>query len=119
MFRRGENETPNELGFSLLKSFQRQGYGTEAIGELVRHLREDQKFDELFAATQDTNIGCQKTLLKVGLVRAGYVEMEGVDGPNAVKLFAYTLPGMKPLEGQRLVSVGSTLNFDEEDDVVV
>lgn len=60
-----------ELGYWLGRDFWGQGYGTEALRRLCRHLFADLGYDSLWAAVHPDNAASMRVLEKAGFTAAG------------------------------------------------
>ena len=60
-----------ELGYWIGKAFWNQGYATEALQRLIRHLFDTLGFHRVWASFHPDNLGSKRVLEKVGLSYAG------------------------------------------------
>jgi len=60
-----------EIGYSLLRAFQRQGYGTEAVAGLLRHAFANASVTAVIAETFPALVASLRVLEKSGFVSAG------------------------------------------------
>lgn len=76
-----EKKNSIEVGMSIEKASWGNGYASEALGEVLRFLTEDEKIDTVTAWCDEENVGSEKAMLKCGMKRTG------TDGKRHV--FAY------------------------------
>ncbi|RJF73814.1 N-acetyltransferase [Deinococcus cavernae] len=72
----GSKDPPNgagevEIGYGLIPAAWGQGYATEAVAELVRHLHTWPDVRTLTAETSVTNLASERVLQKLGFRRTG------------------------------------------------
>lgn len=62
-----------ELGFSLAREFQGQGFATEAVKEMIEVLFEQTAIERVVAMTDERNQPCIRLLQRVGMKRVSQV----------------------------------------------
>ena len=60
-----------EIGFTLARSFQRQGYATEAVTRLIDHLFRDMRLHRVTATCDAKNLASIRLLERIGMRREG------------------------------------------------
>jgi RimJ/RimL family protein N-acetyltransferase len=77
-----------EIGMTLSAPYQGQGYGTEAVTELVRYLFEELSIHRVFANCDPDNLPAHRLLERVGFRREGcFVESLWYKGGWASELW--------------------------------
>ncbi len=85
-----------DLGYAFLDAHAGRGYATEAARATLEHARRDLGLARVLAITSPTNGASQRVLAKVGMRRAGAVDL---DGPSV--LFALDLRGPDDAPGRK------------------
>lgn len=72
------------LVYQLHPDYQRQGYATEAVGELIRYLFEETDTQLITAQTKPQNAGSQALLRKLGFVHEGTIRKKDFYPPVGI-----------------------------------
>lgn len=94
-----QSDMPAELGYALFGSYHGQGFATEAVGEVLRHLRQDLGVKDVCALVRPTNIKSRRVLEKLGFNEKGSINMLGQpgQGDDTVQYGVFLLPDMEPV----------------------
>ena len=80
-----------ELGFALVPSERRKGYGTEAIQMIVEYLVLNTKVVRMQVRTDEGNIPSHKALEKAGFTREGIMRKESYVEGDYRDMFLYSI----------------------------
>lgn len=73
-----DRKSQAELGIMIAdRDYWSQGYGTDAMMELIDHVFRRTRVDRLHLKTLTTNLRAQKCFTKCGLVACGFLERDG------------------------------------------
>jgi ribosomal-protein-alanine N-acetyltransferase len=59
------------LGYCIHTQYQGNGYGTEAVNEIIRYAKEELKLNKLITGTAQNNIPSVRLLLAAGFIKIG------------------------------------------------
>ncbi len=85
-----ENRTVAELGFGIHPDLQNQGYMSEVLNSLCRHLFDTLSLTRIEAYTEVSNIPCQKLLRRCGFCQTGTVDDPGFIQNRTFHMMIYT-----------------------------
>ncbi len=66
-----EEQGVRNLGYCISSQYQRRGYGTEAVKEIIRYAKEEMKLHKLISGTAKENIPSVRLLSAVGFKKTG------------------------------------------------